>query len=188
MMMLRALLASSMVFVVHGAVCPAPPAADEFALDKLNGTWFEIGKVQTIGGALIEGDCVCTLLDYTPVDSTDAVVANICREDTADGKLKEADATISQAESGAPGQFEETFCPTCPAVAYTIVSLDENSMVEYDCSSNSLGVINYCFHVMSRSPTMDENTLNGLQGLIDQYGLNPRNVSWKDTNQTGCGW
>jgi apolipoprotein D and lipocalin family protein len=166
--------------------CPAPPAAASFNMEKLNGTWFEIGKVQTAGGALVEGDCVCTELVYAPVDEEHATVANICHDTTPDGKLKVANATIDQVDEA--GAFEERFCPTCPAVSYTIVELDEGSMVEFDCTANARGALQYCFHVMSREPTMPPSTLVALQGLMDEYGLNPYDLAWQDTNQTGCGW
>jgi apolipoprotein D and lipocalin family protein len=168
--------------------CPVPPPAANFTLAALSGRWFEIGKVQTIGGALIEGDCVCTLLDYEPVDDSDAVVSNICHDTSPDGEIKVANATIEPAAGGAPGAFEESFCTTCPAVSYTIVSLDAQSMVEFDCTVGATGLLSYCFHAMSRTPTMDPATLVGLQALMGEYGLNPHNLEWKTTNQTGCGW
>jgi apolipoprotein D and lipocalin family protein len=172
------------------AQCPVPPPAANFSMEALNGTWYEIGKYQTLGGALIEGDCVCTELVYYPEDENHATVANICRDTTPDGKLKESDAQIAPIsdDDGNAGAFQETFCPTCPAVSYTIAALDQQSMVEFDCTVNSIGVINYCFHVMSRTPTMDEATLDSLLQLVDEYGLNPNDLEWKYTNQTGCGW
>ena len=144
--------------------------------------------MQTFGGALVEGDCVCTQLDFHPVDESDATVDNICRDTTVDGELKVATSTIIGVDGASPGIFDETFCPACPAVSYTIAYLDESSLVEFDCSANALGIINYCFHVMSRTPTMDDATLAGLQELMVNYGLNPHGLEWKVTNQTGCGW
>jgi len=167
-------------------VCPTPPAAAAFSMDNLAGEWYEIGKVQTKGGALIEGDCVCTKLVYDPVDDEHASVANICHDTTPDGKLKVANATIEQVDE--VGAFEERFCPSCPAVSYTIVELDNNSMVEFDCTANVRGALQYCFHIMSREPTMASSTLESLQSLMDEYGLNPYSLDWKNTNQTGCGW
>lgn len=136
--MLRKIVASTALILAAAEECPVPPPSANFTMGALEGTWFEIGKVQTFGGALIEGDCVCTQLDYYPVDENDAYVANICRDTTPDGELKVANATISPAEGGAPGAFEEAFCPSCPSVSYTIVALDGSSMVEFDCSRNAV--------------------------------------------------
>mmetsp|Transcript_25384 Transcript_25384/g.30085 ORF Transcript_25384/g.30085 Transcript_25384/m.30085 type:complete len:190 (-) Transcript_25384:80-649(-) len=180
-------LIASSLSTIRGEQCPIPPTAANFSLERLNGTWFEIGKIQTFGGALIEGDCVCTELVYSKEDDTHASVANICNDKTPDGKLKIANSEITEVDNN-PGAFEETFCSSCPPVSYTIVALDGQSMVEYDCSRNAIGIINYCFHVMSRTSTMDEETLVSLQNLVDEYDLNPHNISWKTTNQTGCGW
>jgi len=58
-------------------------------------------------------------------------------------------------------------------------------MVEFDCSS-TFGILNYCFHVMSRKPTLDAGKLEKLKDLMPQYGLNPYNITWKVTNQAGC--
>merc|ERR1712110_904865 len=87
---------------------------------------------------------------------------------------------------GQPGIFQERFCGVCPAVSYTIVALDgDDYMVEFDCSS-TLGLLNYCFHVMSRKPTLSETSLAKLKALMPQYGLNPHNLTWKTTAQDGC--
>ena len=184
--LLFALLSPSLGF---GDSCPAPPPAANFSLANLAGDWFEIGKVQTFGGALIEGDCHCTKLAYAPTDAAHATVSNICNKGSADGTLSVANATIEPADSDetdASGAFEEKFCAYCPAVAYTIVALDETSMVEFDCSASLLGRLNYCFHVMSRTPTMDDATLARLKGLMDDLGLNPSGLEWKDTDQSDC--
>jgi len=155
-------------------------------LEKLAGTWYEVGKVQTVGGAIFEGDCVCTQLEYTPIGSDgSATVSNICRKSSPDGKLTVANATISPVD-GQPGKFQERFCKVCPAVSYTIVALDgDDYMVEYDCSS-TLGILNYCFHVMSRKPTLEDSVVENLKALMPQYGLNPQGLDWKVTTQDNC--
>merc|ERR1719174_3165917 len=168
------------------ASCPEAPGADAFELEKLAGTWYEVGKVQTMGGAIFEGDCVCTQLEYTPIGSDgSATVSNICRKSSPTGKLTVANATISPVE-GQPGKFQERFCSVCPAVSYTIVALDgDEYMVEYDCGK-TLGVLNYCFHVMSRKPTLEDTVVENLKGLMEQYGLNPQELDWKVTEQDNC--
>ena len=155
-------------------------------MQALVGTWYEIGKVQTFGGAIFEGSCVCTQLKYTSAGTDgSATVSNICREKTPQGKLVVANATISP-KDGQSGSFVETFVKFVPGVDYTIVALEgEEYMVEFDCSS-TLGIINYCFHVMSRKPTLDAGELAKLKDLMAQNGLNPHNITWKVTAQDGC--
>jgi apolipoprotein D and lipocalin family protein len=166
-----------------GESCPTAPGADAFELEKLRGTWYEVGKVQTAGGAIFEGDCKCTSLVYTPIGTDgSASVSNICTNANT-GKVTVANATIMPSS---PGVFQERFCSFCPAVSYTIVALEgDDFMVEFDCSS-TLGILNYCFHVMSRKTTLEEETLEKLKDLMPQYGLNPHNLDWKVTDQDGC--
>merc|ERR1712070_725707 len=145
-----------------------------------------VGKVQTFGGAIFEGSCVCTQLQYTP-HGTDgsATVSNICRQKTPQGKQIVANATISP-KDGKLGSFTEKFAPIAPGVDYTIVALDrQDYMVEFDCSS-TLGILNYCFHIMSRKPILADDEVEKLKGLMPQYGLNPHNISWKVTKQDSC--
>lgn len=167
--------------------CPLPPPASDFTMNNLNGLWYEIGKIQTAGGAFFEKDCVCTVLGYNTTGVTTANVQNICRKLSPNGVLSEADSKIVQKANGPLGDFFEYFdYNPDSAVSYTIAALDSSSMVEFDCIENGFGVINYCFHALSRTPTMDTESLEQLQALIDEYGLNPHNLEWQVTNQTSC--
>ncbi len=47
----------------------APPAAN-FTNAAYDGTWFEIAKYQTAGGAFFERDCVCTVVEVSPCVAT----------------------------------------------------------------------------------------------------------------------
>ena len=80
-----------------------PPADANFQMTALEGTWYEIGKIQTPGGAFFEGDCVCTKLDYQSTSKENANVANICNKKTPEGKRVVANATISPRKNGNPG-------------------------------------------------------------------------------------
>ena len=62
--------------------CATPPVADNFVSNsQYEGVWYEIGKIQTAGGAFFERNCVCTEVNYTQLDSTtgDGKVLNSCR-------------------------------------------------------------------------------------------------------------
>merc|ERR1711920_322583 len=127
-------------------------------------------------------------MGYSPSGADgSATVSNICRQKTPQGKLVVANATIVP-KDGKPGKFEEKFVSFAPGPDYTIVALDgEDFMVEFDCSS-TLGLLNYCFHVMSRKPSLEESTLSALKDLMPKYGPNPANKEWKITDQEGCGY
>merc|ERR1712083_972824 len=109
--MQRVSLCMAIFVAASSEQCPAPPGASAFDMQALSGTWYEVGKVQTFGGAIFEGSCVCTQLEYSP-HGTDgsATVSNICRQKTPQGKLVVANATISP-KAGKPGSFTEKFAP-----------------------------------------------------------------------------
>lgn len=94
-------------------VCvPVPPVAP-FALPDYTGTWYEIGKIQTFGGAIFESSCVCTQLIVTPAPPGgapgDASVVNSCRDKTPAGEF--INATAQLVNMGPPGHWDETFLP-----------------------------------------------------------------------------
>ena len=57
-----------LVVVVLGAVnaaekCNKPAPASGFTYEGYEGFWYEIGKIQTKGGAYFERECVCTTIN-----------------------------------------------------------------------------------------------------------------------------
>lgn len=169
--------------------CPVPPPAASFTNQQYTGTWYEIGKFQTFGGAIFEASCVCTELivnnanDGNPNDMT---VLNSCRSYTPQGDFLNATGTLVNERS--PGWFEEEFIPGLPTVNYTVIAMDETKgyAVEYDCGE-LFGIVNYCVHIMSRTPTMDPTILNELITYANTtLKLNIYNLPFNMTKQEGC--
>ncbi len=50
-------------------------------LQRYKGTWYEIGKIQTKGGAFFERNCVCTQLSVSITNEAtgDGIADNDCR-------------------------------------------------------------------------------------------------------------
>ena len=70
-----------------------PPPSQNFTNERYNGLWYEIGKMQTAGGAAFEKDCVCTTIDISPVPGAtngDSKAINSCRKLTPDGSFLNA--------------------------------------------------------------------------------------------------
>ena len=67
--------------------CSFPPPASNFKNQKYEGEWFEIGKIQTKGGAFFERDCVCTELNVSPKNESigEYYADNDCRITTTNG-------------------------------------------------------------------------------------------------------
>ena len=166
--------------------CPVPPPAPNYANNTYLGTWYEIGRIQTPGGAIFQESCVCTELLVNPSNQTgvDLSVTNSCRDMTPSGAF--INATAGLVNEREPGWYEEEFIPGLPTVNYTIISIGEDYSVEFDCGE-LFGVVNYCVHILSRKPTMDPTLLKELVYFANTtLDLNIYNIPYNQTNQTGC--
>jgi len=81
--------------VLHTArgSCKAPPPAANFTMAGYSGLWYEVGKIQTAGGAYFEKDCVCTTIDVKAVAGStrgDATAINSCRKLSPTGQFLNA--------------------------------------------------------------------------------------------------
>ena len=54
------------VKVVRGEKCQHPPPAPGYTNTGYAGRWYEVGKYQTLGGAIFQQDTVCTIATYQP--------------------------------------------------------------------------------------------------------------------------
>ena len=79
------------------AKCMHPPPSANFTNQRYNGLWYEIGKMQTAGGAAFEKDCVCTTIDISPVQGAtngDSTAINSCRKLTPTGSFLNATGMV----------------------------------------------------------------------------------------------
>ena len=178
----------------QSCVAAAPQAG--FQPHDYEGTWFEIGKIQTFGGAIFESTCVCTqlIVAATPGGAAgDATVINSCRDKTPTGAF--INATGSLINMAPAGHWDETFLP--PAfgvfVNYTVIfsgtsiisGSPEMYSVEYDCSGDGL-FNNYCIHILSRKPTMSKELTEKLVADSLALNLNTQNLPFNYSHQEGC--
>ncbi|XP_078620692.1 apolipoprotein D-like isoform X1 [Branchiostoma floridae x Branchiostoma japonicum] len=180
-----AVMAALVPVTSAGQCVDAKPGAN-FTNERYYGLWYEIGKIQTAGGAFFEKDCVCTNIAIKADPSGnegDAIVTNSCRKNTPQGKYLNATAKLIQ--ETVPGIWQESFFPFAPTQTYTIIYIGDDYAVEYDCES-VFGLLNYCIHILSRKPTQDPGlTMKLLQGSLDM-GLNSEKLDYVQTLQEGC--
>ena len=190
--MISILLLSVVIFAAvalsSSSLCSFPAPAKGFTNQKYNGKWYEIGKIQTKGGAFFEKDCVCTELNIKTTDeaSGDSIADNDCRDKTATGKWTNATGSLYNENMNMPGKWLESFTfggSPSPPVNYTVIAISDDYAVEYDCGTSSLGATNYCIHVMSRTRTMDPATFKSLIDMAEQMGLNPNKLDVEMTMQ-----
>jgi apolipoprotein D and lipocalin family protein len=183
------ILALILAFTSHihafGDKCSFPDPAKEFTNERYEGRWYEIGKIQTKGGAFFERNCVCTSLDVTIIDKTtgDGIANNDCREKTVDGKWTNVTGTLTDESLEQQGRWLETIYGS--PVNYTVIYMDDDYSVEYDCGT-SLGITNYCVHILSRTPTMPQEKFDELIQMAEDMGLNSQNLDVSMTLQDGC--
>ncbi|KAK7503899.1 hypothetical protein BaRGS_00005022 [Batillaria attramentaria] len=176
----------TLVHVAMGA-CKFPPPFSNFTMQGYTGLWYELGKVQTAGGAFFEKDCVCTTIDVEPVagsTSGDASAANSCRKLSPTGEFLKTTGSLTDQVS--PGKWKEGFFFLAPKVDYTVIYLDDEFAIEYDCSTLIGLYTNYCIHIMARHPQADPQRIQELLSFAEGLGLNTANLDFQHTRQDGC--
>lgn len=161
-----------------------------------DGTWYEIGRVQTAGGAIFQENCVCTQLIVAPaVNATapgDSTVQLSCRQFTPAGSFENVTGALIRMSP--PGHWFETFVPPSwnIGVNYTVIAAGTDGAsgvrysVEYDCTE-SLSGPQYCIHVLGSSPTMPPTLVSKLLDYAEgTLGLNTAGLPFNATRQEGC--
>lgn len=189
--MLLILLTFTFLSLVGADSCAHPPPAASYSSSLLNGTWYEVGKYQTAGGAKFQDGNVCTSATYNIEDfnSTTAPinVGYSSRKQGSTGAWVNATGTLTGQEL--PGKFKQQllfFGRQGPPVDYTVAWIDENDSLVYDCNEDGEGHVEYCAHLLSRVPAIDEQKLRKLQELVKQLGLNTQSVEYKTEDHIDC--
>ncbi|GFR99961.1 prostaglandin-H2 D-isomerase [Elysia marginata] len=167
--------------------CMFPSPSSNFTLSGYYGVWYEIGKIQTAGGAAFEKDCVCTTIDVQPRTGGqhgDSTALNSCRKLTPTGKFLNATGQLT--EMNRPGKWKEGFFFAAPKVDYTVIYLDKNFAVEYDCGDILDLYTNYCIHIMARVPNPDAAGVQAVLNFAEKLALNTENLPYQATLQKGC--
>merc|ERR1711990_959872 len=168
--------------------CLHPLPSENFSNQLYAGRWFEVGKYQTIGGAIFQMGTVCTEANFSPYGEVgDGDIGYSSRRDSPDGEMVNATGVLRELE--APGHFEQTlefFGFEGPPTDYNVIYIDEDSAIEYDCTQQVFGIVDYCVHFMSRTPTMQLEKLAMLQEMVLEMGLNTHNLEYNEGNQEGC--
>ncbi|CAF1393449.1 unnamed protein product [Rotaria magnacalcarata] len=170
--------------------CRLPPLATNYTIQQYAGRWFEVGKIQTPGGAYFEKGCVCTHIDVSPTvqDPTVVNVSNICNKNAPDGPLVVSNQTLTSSMKPTNGRYNASFLPGLPSAAYNVIVLrTDDYSVEYDCL-REFGITNYCVHILSRKPTLNETIVNNILKLVQELDLNTAKLEYVQTKQQNCSY
>jgi len=167
------------------AACFHPELAPNYSNEKYAGVWYEIGKIQTPGGAIFQRNCVCDTATVTASKETDpdAKVVYACRNKDVHGSVTSMPANLKAGEKA--GNFEQSFNRFAPPVDYNVIWLDQDTAIEYDCGS-TLFIENYCIHFMSKTPTIAPEKLQSMKDYADKLGLNTKGLDYTPVKQAGC--
>ncbi|XP_069129559.1 apolipoprotein D-like [Argopecten irradians] len=180
------LIGVSQSFLVSTDGCMAPPPSSNFTNARYYGLWYEVGKIQTAGGGYFEKDCVCTTIGVTPKSGAtngDATAFNSCRKLSPTGEFLNATGALTG--EVVPGHWKEGFFFLAPKADYTVIYLDDNYAIEYDCTS-AFFMTNYCIHLLSRKPTADAAAVKMLLDFANSLQLNTQKLTYQATMQSGC--
>jgi hypothetical protein len=119
----------------------------------------------------------------TDPSTGDGIADNDCRYKTVDGEWTNVTGTLYNENLKQPGKWLEKIYGS--PVNYTVIAITDDYSVEYDCGT-SFGVTNYCIHILSRTPTLDQSTFDKLIQMAEDMGLNPQGLPVTMTLQNGC--
>jgi len=159
------------------------PAAN-FTNNAYEGTWFEIAKYQTAGGAFLSvtASALKSKRQHSPLRRSTTARISPAATRLRMGNISNATGRLY--DEAPPGKWMQKLMAFVPPVSYDRrdgVMAGEEYSVEYDCGGS-----NYCVHLSARKPTMSSELLQHLLGLVEDMKLNVHNLPLRVTNQTGC--
>ncbi|CAH1781429.1 unnamed protein product [Owenia fusiformis] len=169
--------------------CRFSAPASNFRPSMYQGRWYEVGKMQTAGGAFWQEGCHCTYTEIEAVPNNsegDQNVAYFCNLDAPNGEVSAVDGLLYNMSR--PGEWKQRLLPFVPPVDYRVIVIDdqgEEYAISYDCGTSS-SVTNYCVHILSRAPTLNEDIVQMLVRIANEMDLNPENLPFERTPIENC--
>jgi len=93
----------------HCKKCKDPPTAESFENQKYKGIWYEIGKIQTPGGAFWQRDTVCTIATFDPYEPIygNGDIEYSCRKHSPEGAFNNASGILKAQDESRNGYFRQ---------------------------------------------------------------------------------
>jgi len=172
-----------------------PLPATNYSNALYAGRWYEVGKYQTFGGSIFQRGTVCTIATYAPYnpEGGGGAIGYSSRQDEPNGDWVNATGTLVPSSYN-PGKFFQQLnfgdYEGPDYVDYTVIWLDEDTAIVYDCFEHYLinwnMYLDYCVHFMSRKPTIEPAKLDEMMQFVADLGLNTHNLEYKVGDQNGC--
>ena len=163
-------LALLMFSVAVAAAAKAPPlrVVEEVDLDRYLGTWFEIASYP----AWFAKNCTGVTAEYTVREGGGISVVNRCYKGALDGKLKEARGRAKVVDPETNAKLKVSFFGPFWG-DYWILELDP----EYRWAVVGEPKRKYLW-ILSRTPTLDQDTLEGLLSRLPEKGYSSERLQW----------
>ncbi|CAL8369960.1 unnamed protein product [Boreogadus saida] len=160
--LLSVMAANAQVFAVGR--CPKPAVQANFDATQYLGKWYEIAKLPTL---FQKGECgTATYSDKSP-----GVVGVLNRELLANGTINSIVGSATATDPTVPAKLEVSFFEGSPPGDYWVLSTDYTGhALVFGCSQ--FWPISAQFSwILSREPTMPEETLADLRGILASAGV-----------------
>jgi apolipoprotein D and lipocalin family protein len=131
-------------------------------LERYQGVWYEIARYPN----WFERDCVGTTARYTLLSDGRVEVVNTCSDSTLDGPTRDIRGSARSVDPGNAKLKVSFFGPF--EGDYWILDLGE----DYEYSVVGEPTRNF-FWILSRTPTLDEDTLDMIIEMMPEWGYEP---------------
>ncbi|XP_030017014.1 apolipoprotein D-like isoform X2 [Sphaeramia orbicularis] len=160
---LLSVLAANAQVIMPGR-CPRPAVQKNFDAARYLGTWYDI---QRLPHSFQKGECSTATYSL----KSPGVVGVLNRELLPDGSINTISGSAWAKDPSEPAKLLVSFFENSPPAPYWVLSTDYNSYsLVYSCTD--LGVFHVDFAwIMSREPTLSEQTLTELRGTLSSIGV-----------------
>ncbi|XP_073347963.1 apolipoprotein D-like [Pagrus major] len=172
-------LAASAQFLKFGK-CPKPAVQANFDATRYVGKWYEIMKLPT---AFQKGECGTAT--YSP--KSPGVIGVLNRELLDDGTINSIVGSAKAKNPAEPAKLEVSFddIPSPPGPYWVLSSDYEGHSLVYGCTDFGLFRMEFSW-ILSREPTLNEETVEMLHGILSSIGVNPDKMVSTVHDETYC--
>ncbi|XP_020490937.2 apolipoprotein D-like [Labrus bergylta] len=160
--------------------CPKLPVQANFDSSRYVGKWYEIMKLPT---QFQKGECGTAT--YSP--KSPGVIGVLNRELLKDGSINFIVGSAKVKHPSEPAKLEVSFTdiPSPPGPYWVLSSDYETHSLVYGCSDFGLFRLEFAW-ILSREPTMSEETLQSMQSILSAAGVNPEKMVATNQDETYC--
>ncbi|KAM8849312.1 apolipoprotein D-like [Spinachia spinachia] len=159
--------------------CPTPDVQANFDVSKYLGKWYEIEKVPN---PFQKGQCSAALYSLKSPGVIEVLNSGLL----GDGNITSVVGTATVKNPSEPAKLEVSFSQDSPPGPYWVLSTDyEGHSLVYGCRDNG-PVSRELAWILSREPTLPEDTLQELQGILSSIGIDVNKMLPTNQDETYC--